>query len=209
MITHAFLDLIKSIGPLIRVGPNSVITSDVKTVQRISGVKSPYSKGGWYRPFRFVKGQDHSFSMVHEPSHTAFRNQIAPGYRGSTDVEQAVDRQVRRLVDLIERKFVSRVDGGSGEKTVPGQVMDIAAITHLFALDIVGDVTFGREFGFLDEGDDSYGFLKWNDDFFTIASVLAVLPSLAWVTRLWPFSEALPKSTDHVGLGRFIRWVFH
>lgn len=197
--------LMKTTGPLIRVGPNSVITSDVKTVQRISAVKSPYSKGGWYRPFRFIKGQDHSFSTVHEPSHTAFRNKIAPGYRGSTDVEQAVDRQVRRLVDLIERKFVSRVDGGSGEKTAPGQVMDIAAITHLFALDIVGDVTFGKEFGFLNEGDDSYGFLKWNEDFFTIASVLAVLPSLAWVTRLWPFSEALPKSTDPVGLGRFIR----
>ncbi|KAI4595405.1 hypothetical protein KJ359_006750 [Pestalotiopsis sp. 9143b] len=195
----------KKYGPLIRVGPNSVITSDVKTVQRISGVKSPYSKGGWYRPFRFIKGQDHSFSTVHEPSHTAFRNKIAPGYRGSTDVEQAVDRQVRRLIDLIERKFVSHINGGSMEKTAPGQVMDIAAITHLFALDIVGDVTFGKAFGFLDQGDDSYGFLKWNEDFFTIASVLAVLPSLARVTRLWPFSEALPKVTDPVGLGRFIR----
>lgn len=192
---------------MIRVGPNSVITSDVKTVQRISAVKSPYKKGGWYRPFRFIKGQDHSFSTVHEPSHTAFRNKIAPGYRGSTDVEQAVDRQLGRLVDLIEKKFVARVGTGSSDqkKSGPAQTMDIATITHLFALDLVGDVTFGKDFGFLDEGNDAYGFIKWNDEFFTIASVLAVLPSLARITQLWPFSEALPKSTDPVGLGRFIR----
>jgi hypothetical protein len=186
---------------LIRVGPNSVITSDVKTVQRISSVKSPYSKGGWYRPFRFIKGKDHSFSMVHEPSHTAFRNKIAPGYRGSAGMEDAVDRQVARLINLIERKFLT--DGKSEYKP-----MDIAAITHLFALDVVGDVTFGKAFGFLDEGEDFYGFLQWNEEFFSVAATSAVLPTLARVMQIWPLSEALPKATDPSGLGKFIGYVF-
>ncbi|KAI1853444.1 hypothetical protein JX265_012735 [Neoarthrinium moseri] len=136
--------------PLIKVGPNSVITSDVKTVQRISGVKSPYSKGGWYRPFRFIKERDHSFSMVHEPSHTAFRSKIAAGFRGSAEMEQAA-------------------------------------------------------FGFLDEGYDFYGFLKWNKEFFSVAATSAVLPTLARAAQLWPFRGALPKATDPAGLGKFIR----
>ncbi|KAI1849485.1 hypothetical protein JX266_004980 [Neoarthrinium moseri] len=190
-------------GPLVRVGPNSVITSDVKTVQRISGVKSPYSKGGWYRPFRFIKERDHSFSTVHEPSHTAFRSKIAAGFRGSAEMEQAVDRQLRCLVALIDRKYVSRIS--SGDKTGFCQIMDIAAITHLFALDIVGDITFGKAFGFLDEGYDFYGFLKWNKDFFSVAATSAVLPTLARAAQLWPFRGALPKATDPAGLGKFIR----
>lgn len=177
------------------------MTSDVKTVQRIDGVRSQYSKGGWYRPFRFVKGQDHSFSTVHEPSHTAFRNKVAPGYRGSADVEEAVDRQVKRLVDLIERKFVVR-------GTEPTKLMDIAAITHFFSLDVIGDTTFGEAFGFLDEGHDGYGFLRWNEEFFSVAATAATLPIVGKVMQFWPFSEALPKATDPVGLGRFIGYVF-
>lgn len=115
-------------------------------------------------------------------------------------MEEAVDRQITRLLNLIEKKFVS--DGASGYKP-----MDFAAITHLFALDIIGDVTFGKAFGFLDEGDDFYGFLKWNEDFFSVAATSAVLPTLARVMQVWPFSEALPKATDPAGLGKFIGYV--
>jgi hypothetical protein len=189
---------------LVRVGPTSVVTSDVKTLQRISGVKSPYTKGGWYRPFRFIKGEDHSFSMVHEPSHTAFRNKIAPGYRGSMGMEESVDRQIGRLVQLIDRKFLSRSDDAAAAYTP----MDMAAITHLFALDVVGDITFGKAFGFLDDGRDLYGFLEWNEEFFSIAATAGTLPTLARVTQFWPFSELLPKATDPAGLGRFIGYVF-
>lgn len=83
--------------------------------------------------------------------------------------------------------------------------LDLSVITQFLALDIVGDMTFGKPFGFLDEGKDIYGWIKWNESFFPIASTCATFPFLAKVVQKWPFSEALPKPTDKVGLGCFIK----
>lgn len=83
--------------------------------------------------------------------------------------------------------------------------MDLAVITQFLALDIVGDMTFGKPFGFLDEGKDIFGWIKWNEGFFPIASTCATFPFLATTVQTWPFSEALPKSTDKEGLGCFIK----
>jgi len=38
---------------------------------------------------------------VDEASHATLRNKIAPGYRGSTAMEHAIDRQVMRLIPAI------------------------------------------------------------------------------------------------------------
>lgn len=83
--------------------------------------------------------------------------------------------------------------------------MDLAILTQFLALDIVGDMTFGKPFGFLDEGTDVFGWLRWNEGFFPIASTCATFPFLAKLVQRWPFSEALPKATDAVGLGCFIK----
>jgi hypothetical protein len=116
-------------------------------------------------------------------------------------MEDSVERQVLRLISLIERKFVTK-------DTSSIITMNLAAITHFFALDVIGDSTFGDAFGFLDEGHDHYGFLKWNEDFFSVAATSATLPDLARIMQFWPFSEALLKATDPVGLGRFLRYYF-
>lgn len=111
-----------------------------------------------------------------------------------------MDRQLNRLVDLINKKFVS--NGSANQKP-----MDFAAATHLFALDIIGDLTFGKAFGFLDEGDDTYGFIKWNEDFLLASITAAVLPTVARIVEWWPLSELLPKATDPTGLGKFIKYA--
>ncbi|KAI0026149.1 pisatin demethylase [Xylariomycetidae sp. FL0641] len=198
--SHAALNrLTDNYGPLVRIGPRSVITTDVKQAQRMEAAKSPYRKGPWYDTFRFEKGKCHSFAMVDEEQHAALRTKIGPGYSGTSLVEQAIDRQLGRLTDLIDRKFLT-----SDTKYAP---VDFAVLSQLLAIDIVGDMTYGRPFGFLDEGIDIYDWVKWNEGFFPIASTAATLPFLGKVVQTWPFSEALPKATDTVGLGRFIRFA--
>ena len=85
--------------------------------------------------------------------------------------------------------------------------VDFAVLTQLLSIDIVGDMTFGEPFGFLDEGRDIYDWVAWNEGFFPVASTAATLPFLARLTQSWPFSELLPKPSDPVGLGRFIRFA--
>jgi len=159
--------------------------------------KSKYTKGLWYGTFRFMPGVDHSFSTLDEDSHTEFRNQISAGYAGSTVTEKCISNQVRRLVDLIGRKFVSDES--------QYRPVEFASLAHLFALDVIGEVTFGKAFGFLDEGEDIFGYLKWNEDFFPLMMPAATFARLARLTHRWPFSLVLPKATDDIGLGRFIR----
>lgn len=176
-----------------------IITSDYKTLQRISGIKSPYRKGDWYRPFRFIQNEDHSFSTIDEAQHTAIRQKIAPAYAGTKEMEEMVGTQVKRAIALIERKYLCAGD------TDDFKPMDLAAVAHFFTLDVVGELQFGQAFGYLDDGEDVFGFMKWNEDFFSVAATVGVLPLLGRITQQWPFSELLPKSSDPTGLGRFIR----
>lgn len=113
--------------------------------------------------------------------------------------EKAIDRQIARMVRIIDEQYVIK----AGEH----KPMDLAVITQFLALDIVGDMTFGKPFGFLDEGKDIYGWVEWNEGFFPIASTCATFPFLASMVQTWPFSEALPKATDKTGLGCFIKYV--
>lgn len=80
-------DLLTSLGDikgsLVRIGPNTVITTDFRHAQRMEALKSPYRKGPWYGTFRFQKGKDHSFCMVDEEKHAALRTKIGPGYSAS------------------------------------------------------------------------------------------------------------------------------
>ncbi|KAM0331277.1 hypothetical protein ACHAQA_002947 [Verticillium albo-atrum] len=196
--SHRILsDLTTQYGPLVRIGPNAVLTTDYKHCQKMEGQKSTYRKGPWYGTFRFQKGVDHSFAMLDETRHSALRTKVGPGYAGTILVEQAIDRQLERFFRVIDDKYVTT--------TGDHKSLDLAVITQFLALDIVGDMTFGKPFGFLDEGEDIYGWIKWNEGFFPIASTAATLPFLASLVQKWPFSEALPKPTDKVGLGRFIK----
>ncbi|KAI1631219.1 cytochrome P450 [Biscogniauxia mediterranea] len=54
---------------------------------------------------------------------------------------------------------------------------------------------------------DIHDWVNWNEKFFPIASTAATLPFLGQVVQTWPFSELLPKPTDAVGLGRFIKFT--
>ncbi|KXJ86496.1 hypothetical protein Micbo1qcDRAFT_219031 [Microdochium bolleyi] len=101
-------------------------------------------------------------------------------------MEDAIDRQLTRLFDLLERKHVNH---STPTTTTAAKRMDLSVITQFLALDIVGDMTFVKPFGFLDDGEDIYDWIRWNEGLF----------------QAWPFSKAFPKATDKTGLGCFIR----
>jgi hypothetical protein len=113
--------------------------------------------------------------------------------------EQSIDRQLLRYFNLIERKFLSDEDARVYKP------VDFAFLSQLYSMDVVGDWTFGKPFGFLDDGLDIYGYIAWNEDFFPFVTMASTLPFLSKVLQTWPFSELLPKPTDAVGLGRFMK----
>lgn len=86
-------------GSLVRTGPNSVITTDVKHIQKMEASKSAYVKGPWYATFSLRKGNDTVFSTVHERSHARLRSKVGPGYSSSIMVVSMVlDHHVSHIL---------------------------------------------------------------------------------------------------------------
>ncbi|KAI1401216.1 pisatin demethylase [Hypoxylon fuscum] len=183
-------------GDLFRVGPNQLMTTDVEIIRRMAHPKSAYTRAPFYQTFRFSPTQDNTFSLLDDKEHIRRRTTFGPGYTGNTHVEACVDRQCARLVDLIERKFVST----SSEY----RPLDLTAATFFFAMDCVGDLSYGRPFGCLDEGNDVHKFSKWNEDFFSIAIVIS---NFHWLTKIFfrpPFNRIYPSTRDTNGVGKYM-----
>ncbi|KAI1447819.1 cytochrome P450 [Annulohypoxylon stygium] len=183
-------------GNLFRIGPNQVMTTDVDVIRRMGHPKSAYSKSPFYQTFRFIPTQDNSFSMIDDSEHSRLRTKLGPGYVGNNYVESCIDRQCVRLIDLIERKFLS----------TPGDFkpLNLTLASYCFAMDCVGDVSFGKEFGCLDEGEDVHKFVKWNEDFFNIAILVS---NFHWLTKIffkYPFNKIYPSPRDKDGVGTYL-----
>ncbi|KAI1394022.1 cytochrome P450 [Hypoxylon trugodes] len=183
-------------GELLRVGPNQLLTTDVDVIRRMAHPKSTYSRSTFYRTFRFTPTEDHTFSLLDDQEHTRRRTAFGPGYTGGVHVEACVDRQCARLVDLIQREFIS----------TPGEYrpLDLTTASLLFAMDCVGDLSYGQPFGCLDKGNDVHGFAKWNEGFFNVAIVMA---NLNWLNKIFvrpPFNKVYPSTLDQDGMGKYM-----
>ncbi|KAI1498335.1 cytochrome P450 [Biscogniauxia marginata] len=183
-------------GELFRVGPNQLMTTDVDVVRRMAYTKSAYTRGPFYQTFRYLPNQDHSFSLLDDAEHTRRRTLLGPGYAGGAHLESCVDRQCARLVDLIERKFIST--------PTEYRPIDMTLISSLFTMDCIGDLSFGGDFGGLDEGVDIYNFIKWNEEFFVTAVVVSNYHWLIKIASKPFFNRVYPTVNDKEGIGKFI-----
>jgi hypothetical protein len=67
------------IGPLARIGPNDLITSDPAVMRRMLGARSPYRRSDWYIGMRFDPARDNLESQMNDEKHTALRAKMAAG----------------------------------------------------------------------------------------------------------------------------------
>ncbi|KAI2467147.1 cytochrome P450 [Annulohypoxylon bovei var. microspora] len=183
-------------GELFRIGPNQLMTTDVDVIRRMAHSKSAYTRAPFYQTFRFIPTEDNSFSLIDDREHIRRRTNLGPGYIGNAFVESCVDEQCIRLVNLIERKFIS-----TPRDYHP---LDLTAISLFFAMDCIGDLSFGRAFGCLDKGQDVHKFMKWNESFFNIAIVIS---NFHWLTKIffrYPFNRIYPSTLDSDGVGKYM-----
>ena len=188
--------VLNTTGDLFRIGPNQVITTDADVIRRIAHPKSAYNKSPFYQTFTFVPTQDNTFSLLDETEHSRRRTLFGPSYTGSVHVEECVTRQCARLVNLIERKFIS---DGTHHRPI-----DMTLASFCFAMDIVGDLSFNRPFGCLDEGEDVHNFIKWNESFFSVGIVIS---NFHWLTKVFfrpPFNRIYPSPRDKDGVGKYL-----
>ena len=74
-----------NLGPLVRIGPNELLSIDPVVLRSMSAVRSTYTKGDFYTSGRIVPNVDNVVSERDEVKHKAMRAKMAPGVSDSLD----------------------------------------------------------------------------------------------------------------------------
>ncbi|KAJ3494719.1 hypothetical protein NLG97_g3900 [Lecanicillium saksenae] len=196
-------ETIDEYGPLVRIGPNQLVSSDPDVLRHMSAVRGHFTKGGFYKAGRIVPGVDNVVSAVDEGQHKAMRAQMNSTYttRGDEEYgfEAAMDRQIRNFISMLETKYIST--------DLAIRPVDMAEKTQFLALDIIGDISVGKPFGYLENDQDLYNYNEINMSSLPIMTFVSVLPGITEILHKWPFRLALPKEGDQVGFGRLMGFV--
>ncbi|TGJ81716.1 hypothetical protein E0Z10_g7051 [Xylaria hypoxylon] len=199
--------------PLARIGPNELLSTDPDVLRMMSAVRSPYTKGVFYETGRITPEEDTVVSLRDDAEHRALRAKMgtAPMLIAKKNLKfggkenegfgfgAGIDRQILALVNLIDAKYIS-----SSTEYRPVQFFQKVSF---FALDVIGDISFGGAFGYLSQDTDLYQYHQINDESLPLMNIISTMPWLANILHKWPFNMMLPTEGDRVGFGRLMGLV--
>lgn len=193
-------------SPLVRIGPNELMTDDPDVLKHMSAARSGYARDTWYITGRFNPYHDNMFTVLQPKEHTQFKSRTLHAYSGREmpEFEAGVDDQVRTFVDTLHRKYAAPAPGRPGE----GALLDLGPISCYFTMDVITRLGFGQEFGYLKSETDLYSFLKQVRDLWPQMSTSADVPWIRNVLFSKPFLKLLgPKKKDKEGFGALMAYV--
>ncbi|KAH6847692.1 cytochrome P450 [Chaetomium sp. MPI-CAGE-AT-0009] len=192
-------------GPIARVGPTSLITSNAEVWAHIN-TKPGYKRSKWYfEACRVEYQRDHIFSQTDTKLHDERRKKIAPGYSGreNDELETSIDARLTELVTLIRSKYLSHPTMG---KAVVA--MDLAKKIQFFTLDVISAVGTGQPLGMLRADTDVDRYIRSSEEGLRLVAALSGL-GLAWLAQAPVLGRFLgPKPTDKAGFGALMGACF-
>ncbi|KAJ4415067.1 hypothetical protein N0V85_002873 [Neurospora sp. IMI 360204] len=162
----------KKYGPVARVSPDMVLTSDPELVKRAMNVRTNYTRSDWYGVLRFDPGKDNVVSQRDDVLHNKLRAKMAAGYSGREvdALEPRVDKNIQEFIRLLDTKYISQ-----------GQAFDFARKVQYFTLDIISDIAYGKPFGYLREDKDLWDFIGTLESQMRGVMMAAIYP---WIVDL-------------------------
>ncbi|KZF19789.1 cytochrome P450 [Xylona heveae TC161] len=191
-------DLHKKLGPAVRMGPNVLSLSDPSMVGKVFTTRNPWKKSNMYMINDvMVNGVRVSnlFSTRSEEWHSTSIRPIKSLYSMTKvqDFEHHVDTTLNFLMQKLEERFINT-----------GKPCDMADYLLYFAWDAMSQITFGKNLGILEAGNDDRKFLHTSSrslDYFASVSQMPELDRVLDknpVKRLGPptFGWAIGFSVD-------------
>ncbi|KAF3402541.1 Cytochrome P450 momooxygenase gsfF [Talaromyces pinophilus] len=178
-------------GSIVRTGPYEVSIADPDAIQLIYGAGASCKKSDWYsvwqgrRKFDLFAERD---ANVHS-TNRRFVNSIY-SFSGLLEFEPYLDNVLSVFLSRLSQMDTQRIDMGYW--------------AQLFAFDVIGELTFSKRFGFIDEGTDKGTFVHI-DGALQSAAWIGQVPWLYWVHDwLSPWIGNHLKITNRHGLLREI-----
>lgn len=176
--THTNLDHIalhRRYGPIVRIAPNEVSLSSPSAARAVLAAGKGFHKTDFYSVFPPPENPD-IFTEVREGVH-ARKKKVANGPYSMAAMQQ-LGPFIDDTIDVFAEKLRAFA-GGNGS-------VDLGDWLHYFAFDVLGEVAFGRRFGFLDEGRDVEGAIRIIDDSQRYNGIVGQIPELDYLLRRNP-----------------------
>ena len=172
-------------GPVVRIAPNEVSIASPEAARTVLSAGKHFYKTKFYGVFPPPENPD-IFTEVREHVH-AQKKKVA-----NVPYSMAAMQQLSPFIDESIEMFMNKLDGfASRERGGNGQV-DLGAWLHYFAFDVLGEVAFGRKFGFLEEGRDVENAIKTIDDSQWYNGIVGQIPEFDYLFRRNPLRKLIP-----------------
>lgn len=203
-IDAIFEETAQKYGPVVRIAPNEVLTSDVDVLRRAGAVRGTFERyHSWYSGVRFAEVEN-TITLPGREAHDRRKARIAVSYNISGRevdlLEPSVDAQVLAMMALLRRKYVG---GGGGGGRAAAPLLDFALLSSYLTLDIITRAAFGREFGYLRADADTTGWLEQLRGSFVVVALVNEWPLARRILySRWFFKLFGQRPTDKKGSGR-------
>ncbi|KAH7025397.1 cytochrome P450 family protein [Macrophomina phaseolina] len=133
------IELHKQYGSVVRLKPNKLSISCPEAFKVIYGAGNNFVKSEFYSPMLGKRPFDLA-AQRNERIHGQQRRLVAGAYTLETmkSLEPYVNTTIQVLLDKLR------------EVGAKGQAVDIAYLIQLFAFDVIGEVSFGKRFGYVE-----------------------------------------------------------
>lgn len=155
---------------MVRLGPRLYSIDSPDAASAIYGVSARMPKSSWYDGQRPpAKGQWNLFAERDISKHAATRKLFTGIYSMSSLV--GYEDYVEECGALLQEKLGRFAD--EGEKDI-----NLSHWLQCYAFDVIGNMTFSKRFGFLDNGEDISGILQALDEAMRFGALIGIIPSV-------------------------------
>ncbi|KAL4806094.1 cytochrome P450 [Aspergillus unguis] len=157
----------KQYGPVVRIAPDHYSINDRAALKTVYGTGSKFPKSAWYEgwkhpsPERWTLFPDRDIKR-----HGETRKRFSSLYSMSSLVHY------EEFVDSCADVFFQRL----GEFAERGLEFNLGTWFQFYAFDVIGEITYGQRFGFLDKGHDIDGTIGALQNLMTYGSLIGIYP---------------------------------
>ncbi|UCK59433.1 hypothetical protein AFCA_002248 [Aspergillus flavus] len=167
---------LSSIGSVVRIAPNELVTSEPEAIQTLYGVRSftakatlGYVRTQYYPQQRLIgvaRFPDH-FSSEGGKQHGERRRIVSHVYtmtsilQSEKYIEKCIAVWLEKLGQMADRK----------------ESFDLWIWTRMYAYDVIGELYFSKMFGFLQAGHDHLGYIDATEDLVPVQFLAANMPT--------------------------------
>ncbi|RAK98280.1 cytochrome P450 [Aspergillus ibericus CBS 121593] len=188
-------------GEYVRLGPQVVSVANVDAAKVIYGINKGYQKTGFYRvQQQLAKGKPTQtlFTTTDEDFHAKIKRPVSAAYSMSTVAE------FEPFVDSTTRTLFGRLD----EFAEKNEAFDIAIWLQYYAFDVIGEMTFSKQLGFLEQGHDVEGIIASLEKTLDYAGKIGQMPWLDNVLQKNPLWQLI-RGGSTGAIARFARDRMH